>query len=66
MLLGRLGHQHLRLHFFAAAAVAHTAHRRSVEIIAADGEPAVGAYRRPLVSDTSTQAWLAASLASPV
>ena len=49
LLQGRLGHQHVGFHLFSAAALAHAAHRRRIEIIAPDGEPAVGAHRGPLV-----------------
>src|SRR5882672_5699985 len=51
LLLGRLGNQYVGLHFLAAAALANPAHRRRVQIIAADGQPAIGAHGGPLVGD---------------
>src|ERR1700733_15319695 len=54
LLLGRLRHQHRGLHFFAAAALAHAADRRCVQVIAADGETARGAHRGALVRHVQT------------
>ena len=43
LLLGRLGDHHVGFHFFTAAAVAYAAYRRRIQIVATDGEPAIGA-----------------------
>src|SRR5216684_4291530 len=49
LLLGRLGHQHVGFHFLAAAALTHAAHGGRIQVVAADGEPAVGAHGGALV-----------------
>jgi len=51
LLLGGLGDEYVGFHFLAAATVAHAAHGRCVQVVAADGKPAVGAHRRALVGD---------------
>src|SRR5579859_1656341 len=51
LLLGGLGDQHVGFHFLAAAALAHAAHGGRVQVIAADGQPAVGAHGGALVGD---------------
>ncbi len=49
LLLGRFGHQHIGFHFLAAAALAHAAHRRRIQVVAAHREAAISAHGGALV-----------------